>query len=151
MSAALKPAPAPETLVIADLLPTCGKALEAAETLLGHATAAVALMVRDANGNIDSTKLEDEQFAAHGLAWLATYVATLKESLHWAERLKDDGKLRELEQLILQAGFGEYLAQMQGGISMSQVEICRLTDLGVASEAQQALLTPAVKALMAGG
>jgi (2S)-methylsuccinyl-CoA dehydrogenase len=151
MSAAPKSAPAPETLVIADLLPTCGQALEAAETLLGHATAAVALLVRDANGNIDSVKLEDEQFAAHGLAWLATYVATLKESLHWAERLKDDGKLRELEQLILQAGFGEYLAQMQGGISMSQVEICRLTDLGVAADAQQALLTPAVKALIAGG
>lgn len=151
MSAALKSAPAVDSLVIADLLPTCGKALEAAETLLAHATAAVALLVRDANGNIDPAKLEDEQFAAHGLAWLATYAATLKESLHWAERIQADGKLRELEQLILQAGFGEYLAQMQGGISMSQVEICRLADLGVAPEQQQALLTPAVKALIAGG
>jgi (2S)-methylsuccinyl-CoA dehydrogenase len=138
-------------MLIADLLPTCAKALEAAEQLLGHATAAVAQRVRGADGSIDAVKLEDEQFATHGLAWLATYVATLKESLHWAERLQEDGKLRELEQLILQAGFGEYLAQMLGGISMSQVEICRLSDLGVAPEAQQALLVPAVKTLIAGG
>ncbi|WP_341894682.1 acyl-CoA dehydrogenase family protein [Ferrovibrio terrae] len=151
MSAVPKPAPAADTMLIADLLPTCAKALEAAEQLLGHATAAVAQRVRGADGSIDAVKLEDEQFATHGLAWLATYVATLKESLHWAERLQEDGKLRELEQLILQAGFGEYLAQMLGGISMSQVEICRLSDLGVAPEAQQALLVPAVKTLIAGG
>ncbi|MEK9971727.1 MAG: acyl-CoA dehydrogenase, partial [Ferrovibrio sp.] len=84
MSAAPKPAPTTDTLIVDDLLPTCGQALEAAETLLGHATAAVAQLVRGADGHIDSTKLEDEQFATHGLAWLATYVATLKESLHWA-------------------------------------------------------------------
>lgn len=151
MSAAPKPAPVPDMLLIADLLPTCAKALEAAEQLLGHATAAVAQRVRGADGNIDGVRLEEEQFATHGLAWLATYVATLKESLHWAERLQEEGKLRELEQLILQAGFGEYLSQMLGGISMSQVEICRLSDLGVAPEAQQALLVPAARTLMAGG
>lgn len=138
MSAAAKVVPANETLPIADLLPTCAAALKAAEQLLGSATASVAQLVRGADGHIDATKLEDEQFATHGLAWLATYAATLKETLHWAERLQQDGSLRELELLILQAGFGEYLAQIAGGISMSQVEVCRLADLGVTEDAQRA-------------
>jgi len=137
MSAAPKAVPANETLLIDNLLPTCSSALQAAEQLVAHATAAVAQLVRGADGHIDGARLEDEQFAAHGLAWLATYAATLKETLHWAERLQTEGKLRELEQLILQAGFGEYLAQMQGGISMSQVEIIRMADLGVTPEALQ--------------
>jgi (2S)-methylsuccinyl-CoA dehydrogenase len=151
MSAAPKPAPANETLLIADLLPTCATALQSAEQLVAHATAAVAQLVRGADGHIDAGRLEEEQFAAHGLAWFATYAATLKETLHWAERLQADGKLRELEQLILQAGFGEYLVQMQGGISMSQVEICRPHDLGVTPEALQAFATPAVTTLIARG
>ncbi len=152
MSAAAKPAPANETLLIDDLLPTCSAALKAAEQLLGSATAAVAQQVRGADGQIDATKLEEEQFATHGLAWLATYAATLKETLHWAERLQQDGKLRELELLILQAGFGEYLAQMAGGIPMSQVEVCRLADLGVADDAQRAFRgAPPVEKLIRSG
>lgn len=137
MSAAAKPAPANEALLIADLLPLCATALRAVEQLLGSATASVAQLVRGADGHIDAARLEDEQFATHGLAWLATYAATLKETLHWAERLQQDDSLRELELLILQAGYGEYLAQIAGGISMSQVEVCRLSDLGVADDAQR--------------
>lgn len=152
MSAAPKAVPANETLLIDNLLPTCAAALQAAEQLVTHATAAVAQLVRGADGHIDGARLEDEQYAAHGLAWLATYAATLKETLHWAERLQAEGKLRELEQLILQAGFGEYLAQMQGGISMSQVEIIRMADLGVTPEALQSFAASKdVTALIKGG
>ncbi|WP_298725665.1 acyl-CoA dehydrogenase family protein [uncultured Ferrovibrio sp.] len=151
MSAAAKPLPADETLILSELLPICTAALKSAEQLLGTATAAVAQLVRGADGRIDGAKLEEEQFASHGLAWLATYVATLKETLHWAERLKAEGKLRELEQLILQAGFGEYLSQIAGGIAMSQVEVCRLGDLGVPKEAQQAFQTVEVRALIQRG
>ncbi|WP_409745689.1 acyl-CoA dehydrogenase family protein [Ferrovibrio sp.] len=151
MSAAAKPVPANESLLIGDLLSNCAAALKAAEQLAAHATAAVAQLVRGADGHIDGARLEEEQFAAHGLAWLATYVATLKESLHWAERLQAEGKLRELEALILQAGFGEYLAQMQGGIPMSQVEVCRPDDLGITTEALQAFLTAPVQRLIQAG
>lgn len=140
MSAAPKAVPANETLLIDNLLPTCAAALQVSDQLVAHATAAVAQLVRGADGHIDGARLEDEQYAAHGLAWLATYAATLKETLHWAERLQGEGKLRELETLILQAGFGEYLAQMQGGISMSQVEIIRMADLGVTQEALQTFI-----------
>lgn len=140
-----------ESLVLADLLPACAAALKAAEQLLGTATASVAQLVRGTDGRIDGARLEAEQFAAHGLAWLATYVATLKETLHWAERLQAEGRLRELEQLILQAGFGEYLQQIQGGIAMSQVEVCRLADLGVPAEALQGFRTAPVEMLARSG
>ena len=58
-----------------------------------------------------------------GLAWLATYVEALRQMLGWAERLESAGRLGELEALILQAAYGEYLAQIAGGIPMSQGEI----------------------------
>src|SRR3546814_8827917 len=131
MSAAPKLPADSVNLIIPDLLPACVTALKAAEQLLGTATAAVAQLVRGVDGRIDAARLEEEQFATHGLAWLATYVATLKETLHWAERLQGEDRLRELEQLILKAGFGEYLAQIAGGIPMSQVAVCRLADHGV--------------------
>ena len=49
----------------------------------------------------------------------------------WAGRLADAGQFGEMEALILQIGFGEYLAQIAGGIPMSQGEIARLSDLGL--------------------
>src|SRR3546814_16144139 len=104
MSAAPKLPADSVNLISPDLLPACVTALKAAEQLLGTATAAVAQLVRGVDGRIDAARLEEEQFATHGLAWLATYVATLKEPLHWAERLQGEDRLRELEQLILQAG-----------------------------------------------
>ena len=51
----------------------------------------------------------------------------------WAEQLGDPGKFGEIEQLILCAAFGEYCAQIAGGIPMSQGEIVRLSDLGVSA------------------
>ena len=38
-------------------------------------------------GKIDSKRLDAEQHAAHGLAWLATYAATLRELASFALRL----------------------------------------------------------------
>ena len=128
---------APKTdagLVMPDLLPACRAALEAAEGLRGAARQGVARLVAP-DGTVDAGLMEREQFAAHGLAWLATYAAALAQMLHWAERLEAAGALRELERLMLQAAFGEYLQQMAGGIALSQVEIARPGDMGVSSEA----------------
>ena len=44
--------------------------------------------------------------------------------------LNDAGQLGEAERLIATAGFGEYLAQLLGGIAMSQGEVVRPADLG---------------------
>ncbi len=134
-----------------DLLPHCRQALEAAERFRGAAREAVAALVRRDDGRIDAGRLEANQYAAHGFSWLATYVEALAQILGWAERLESDGRLGELERLILQLVFGEYLAQLSGGIAMSQGEVVRPADLGIELAEVEALQTPAVAALAAGG
>lgn len=116
--------------LLADLFALSADALAAAESYLGHVRLAVADKVTR-NGALDPALLEREQFAAHGYSWTATYVAALREMLAWAQRLESRGALGELERLFLQAAYGEYLAQLRGGLAMSQVEIVRPADLGV--------------------
>jgi (2S)-methylsuccinyl-CoA dehydrogenase len=106
-------------------LEECAAAVTAAERLLHHAKAGTRAEVKSA-GSIDAA-----QAAAHGLAWLATYVEALRQMQRWAQRLSDAGRLHEIEQLLLDIAFGEYLAQIAGGIPMSQGETVRLAALGV--------------------
>jgi (2S)-methylsuccinyl-CoA dehydrogenase len=143
-------APIGHTVDIVDLLPTCGAALKAAQTLLAAARQAIAAQVVD-GGRADPARLDQHQFAAHGLAWVATYVEALRQMLGWAERLDADGRLGALERLMVQAAFGEYLAQMAGGISMSQVETVRPSDLGIDDQAWHAFYTPEVSRLLKHG
>jgi (2S)-methylsuccinyl-CoA dehydrogenase len=95
--------------------------------------------------------LDREQRATHGLAWLATYVEALRQLAAYAERLAADGNFGEVEQLLVHVGAGEYLAQILGGIPMSQNEIVRLADLGLAPSAVASRVTPAVERLIAAG
>src|SRR3546814_2725016 len=71
--------------------------------------------------------------------------------LHWAERLQAAGQLGELERLMLQATYGEYLSQLTGGIALSQVEVLRPGDLGMSDAEVAALATPAVRRLTGNG
>jgi (2S)-methylsuccinyl-CoA dehydrogenase len=82
-------------------------------------------------GKLSASALEDRQHQAHSLAWLATYLEGLRQLRDWAGRVSEAGNFGEMEALILQIGFGEYLAQIAGGIPMSQLESARLTDMGV--------------------
>jgi (2S)-methylsuccinyl-CoA dehydrogenase len=133
-----------------DLLPLCGRALLAAEGYATLAKAAVCRLVLS-SGVIDAAKLDGEQRAAHGYAWLATYVTALRETLGWARRLQVAGKLDEIEALICQATFGEYLAQIAGGIAMSQSEIVRPADFSLDDEARTFAAEPAVRMLTRSG
>jgi (2S)-methylsuccinyl-CoA dehydrogenase len=108
-----------------------GPALAEAQAYFSSARKALAAKVTVA-GKVSSVALDQHQYAAHGLAWLATYVESLTQLRQWAETLADQGKLTEMEGLILQLGFGEYLAQIAGGIAMSQNEVARAADLGIA-------------------
>ncbi|NNL73147.1 MAG: acyl-CoA/acyl-ACP dehydrogenase [Silicimonas sp.] len=142
-------APMTEPAVIPDLLTLTGKSLAPLGRLLETATDRVRSMgTRD--GKIAADLIEAHQTAAHGLAWLATYVEALRQMQGWAERLEADGKLGEIEQLILQIAFGEYLWQIHGGIPMSQGEIVRLQDMGLSQDDQSVMMTPEVKALTQG-
>lgn len=87
------------------------------------------------DGKTSGKLLEDNQDAAHGLAWLATYSTAMQQMQSWAEKLEADGEFGEIEQLLHQIGSGEYHAQVLGGIPMSQGEIIRLVDIGLLDSA----------------
>jgi len=133
-----------------DLIATFQQGLEAAEALLVEARRAVAERL-GGEGAAEPHVLESEQRAGHGLAWLATYVEALRQLCAHAQRLVETQALGEVEELLLRIGFGEYLAQILGGIPMSQGEIVRLSDLGLAAGATAARVTPVVEALLATG
>ncbi|MDG2416590.1 MAG: acyl-CoA/acyl-ACP dehydrogenase [Pelagibacterales bacterium] len=83
------------------------------------------------DGKISKELLNQEQHAAHGLAWIATYKETLREMLNWATNLESENRFTEYEKLILQFIFSEYLCQIKTGIPMSQLEVIRPKDLGL--------------------
>jgi (2S)-methylsuccinyl-CoA dehydrogenase len=137
-------------VILSDLLSLTAAALVPAEALLDTARARVAALVT-VDGKISGAAIEDHQTAAHGLAWMATYVESLRQMQAWADRLTDQGKFGEVEQLILQIAFGEYLWQLYGGIQMNQAEIVRPQDLGLSQEDQRGLMTPEVATLTQSG
>ncbi|MCC6775780.1 MAG: acyl-CoA dehydrogenase family protein [Hyphomicrobiales bacterium] len=109
-------------------------AASAAEAVLADATAAVRAQVV-VEGRAVEALLDREQRATHGLAWLATYVEAVRQLAGYAERMQAAGALGEAETLLVEIGVGEYLAQIVGGIPMSQGEIVRPADVGLTTAA----------------
>ena len=126
------------------------EATQAVDALLAEATAAVRKRVTVDNRMVDGL-LDREQRATHGLAWLATYVESVRQVAAYAERMHAGGGLGETEELLVEIGIGEYLAQIQGGIPMSQGEIVRPADIGLAGETVAARLAGPVRELNAAG
>ncbi|SMR83319.1 (2S)-methylsuccinyl-CoA dehydrogenase [Aliiroseovarius halocynthiae] len=133
--------------LIDNLLDLTGAALAPVEATFDAAKENVRARVLDGD-RVSGAKLEEHQAAAHALSWLATYAESLRQMNAWAGRLNDAGRFGEMEKLILQIAFGEYLAQMKGGMMMSQNEMARLSDMGVDGAT---LDTDAIKALVANG
>ena len=130
-----------------ELISLLEDAAKAATGLRDRAIAAVAAKV-SSGGKLDNAALEREQRAAHGLAWVATYVEALVQVASYAKRMQDEGRFGEMESLLVQIGAAEYAAQLAGGVMMSQGEMARLYELGVKDQDQAAFLTPSVRALM---
>ncbi len=137
-------------VILPELLSLTGAAVAPAEALLDAAKTRVRETVSDGD-RVSGALLEQNQTAAHGLAWLATYVEALRQMHKWAERLEADGKFGEVEQLILQITFGEYLWQMYGGLQMNQGEMLRPQDMGLTQDDQRAMMDDAVMTLTQGG
>jgi len=140
-------APAP---LLDGLLSLTAGALVPLDAVLQRATETVSEAVTE-DGRVSGALLEAHQTAAHGLAWLATYTTALREMQGWAERLEAEGGFGEIEALIHQIAFGEYLWQIYGGIPMSQGEILRLQDLGMSQDDMRALMAPEVMQLTGQG
>ncbi len=136
--------------ILEDLLGLTAIALEAVDDVFARARSAVRIRVTEGE-RISASLIELHQTAAHGLAWLATYTQALHQMHSWATRLQANGKFDEVEQLIHQIAFGEYLWQIYGGIPMSQGEILRLQDIGLSQDDMRALMQPAVMTLTQAG
>lgn len=136
--------------ILDNLLTLCDEALGAADEYLVRAKNAVREKVSD-NGKVSAKLIEKEQHAAHGLSWVATYVEALREMLGWARALETENRLGDLEKLILQAAYTEYIAQLGGGIPMSQGETVRSWDLGLGEEDIMVLGVPAVQTFIKHG
>src|SRR5438445_4789329 len=77
------------------------EATRAAEKLLADATAAVRLRVMAENHLVERL-FDREQRATHGLAWLATYVESIRQLAAYTERIHAAGALRPIEELLIQ-------------------------------------------------
>ena len=141
---------AEQGVVLANLLELTGAAIAPVEQIFEAARAAVRARVEE-HGRVSGKLIEAHQFAAHGLAWLATYAESLRQMHGWAVRLEAEGTFGEVEQLLLQIAFGEYLSQISGGIQMNQGEMVRLIDLGLPASAAAPLHEGAAGTLAASG
>ena len=136
--------------ILPNLIDICAEALDGAEALLTEARSVLRDKVT-AKDRVSGKMLEAHQQATHGLAWTATYVEALRQMLSWARRQEADGKLGELEQLLLQVAFGEYLAQLRGCSPMSQGEMVRPLDLWLSFDQARVLVNDATEKLVVDG
>ena len=129
---------------------TLRAASAAVQTLFERARANVARDLAP-GGRPDRKRIDAQQHAAHGLAWFATYSATLKETAAWAARLDAEGRFSKIERGLAALLFAEYLSQLRGGIPMTQLETVRPDDLGLTAADLAVLSTPEMEALIAHG
>ncbi|MEO0982532.1 MAG: acyl-CoA dehydrogenase family protein [Pseudomonadota bacterium] len=133
-----------------DLVPAMAEAVAVVEDYFADAKAAVAALIAP-EGRADRKLIDAHQHMAHGLAWTATYVETLRETARWAERLDAEGAFGEVEGLLCQILFSEYAQQLIGGVPMNQGETIRPVDLGVSAESAQKLAAPVIQRFIAEG
>ncbi|MFI5015456.1 MAG: acyl-CoA dehydrogenase family protein [Hyphomicrobiales bacterium] len=129
------------------LLSRCEEAVLACRRFAAAARQAVEARVTR-QGRLDGALVNEHQRLVHGLAWIATTVEALAATLAWARRLQAIGRLGPGEELVLAIGFGEYLAQLRGGIAMSQNEVARPGELGIAEACDELCRAPAIRFLL---
>ena len=131
------------------LFATTERTLGTAENFLSAARARLIASVAS-DGVVEPQRFMAEQFASHAFAWMASYVEALRQIRNWAVRLDNGGMFGEIEALILEVAYGEYLAQLAGGIPMAQGEFARPQDLGLADSDIAPLRSGQAGALSAG-
>jgi len=102
------PASVPATASPATIVLQARLAADTACLVLDLATRSVRSRV-SVDGVLSSALLEQEQRATHGLAWLATYSEAIRELAAYGERLESEGRLGDIEGLLVGIGTGEYL------------------------------------------
>jgi len=78
-------------------------------------------------------------------------VEAVRQLAAYTERMVGDDTFGELEEQLVRIGLGEFLAQIVGGIPMSQGELVRPADLGLSHAQVAARINPVVDGLIATG
>jgi (2S)-methylsuccinyl-CoA dehydrogenase len=133
-----------------ELVDLSREATLALDALLADAIAKVRERVV-VEGHAVASLFDREQRATHGLAWLATYVEAVRQLAAYTERMTASGQLGELEEHLVRIGLGECLAQIVGGIPMSQGELVRPSDLGLTPSQVSARINPMLESLIVTG
>jgi (2S)-methylsuccinyl-CoA dehydrogenase len=128
-------------------LKTTAEALEEVREYLATIRETVLTLVAP-TAKVEAALVDRHQRPVHGFAWTATLVEALASLHAWAGRLDDEGALGEGETEILLLGFAEYLGQIYGGLPISQAEIVRPSDYGLAPEAARFASRPATAELL---
>ena len=144
------PIAAPRSVPELQLVELARAATVALDALLADAVRKVREKVV-VEGRVVGKILDREQRAAHGLAWLATYVESVRQLAAYAERLTAKDAFGELEEHLVRIGIGECLSQIAGGIPMSQGEIVRPGDFGLSASQVAARFNPMVDTLIGTG
>ena len=137
--------------VLAGLVPLLAEAVSALDAYTAAAVSGAKAQLAGADGKPDRAAFERHQHLAHGLAWLVTYVETLRQVSEWAARLEDEGKFGEIEALLSQILFSDYAAQIVGGIPMNQGETIRPHELGSLDAADALFAVPVIRRLIIEG
>lgn len=101
------------------------------------------------DGKVSTETANQEQRRLHGLAWIATTVAAISQTERWA--LVDRRQLSQIDELAIRVGFGEYFAALTSGIVMSQNEIVRPGEMGLAGAAASLARNEAVSFFLDNG
>jgi len=136
--------------VFPDLANAMAEAVSQLTLYIDHARASAANTLAP-TGKPDRKAFDLHQHMAHGFAWTTTYVETLRQVADWAARLTSEDAFGPTEQVFSQILFGEYCAQLKGGIPMTQTEIIRPSELDLGADALAALDHPAITRFARGG
>ncbi len=92
------------------------------------------------NGKVSSKKLDQQQVAAHGLAYFATELEACRQLLAWSERVGSD-----YEKQIATTYIGDVGRALRSGIDLGACEFVGLAELGVThKDLAETLLSPEV-------
>jgi len=122
----------PPSPLIDNIAQLCSDALESLDPVITEATESLRAQV-SLDGRVNADLLEKNQHIAHGLSWITTYYTGIKCLVNWHNELSNNSYSSKFDLLILQIGVGEYISQIFNGIAMSQGEIIRPEELGVAA------------------
>jgi (2S)-methylsuccinyl-CoA dehydrogenase len=127
------------------------EAVGAFSTRVAHAVHARVSSAAQEEAQDDLAPLDRHQRLVHGLAWISTLAVALRALHDWGQNVAARGAFGERERLVVELGFGEYLAQLTSGVPMSQTEVVRPGEFGLADAGLDLARHPAVARLLDGG